>query len=368
MKTIKNLFFLFFSLTFFHVEGSFPVDESDHYHFGVIWPSLRILDENGLLEQEIDQRRKEIAFLTNYWRETLHECTPSEDLELLNKIEKTGKVSLIQPGTGGTYLFSDEKTIPRFIVKPTDEAISCLNNPKHLGSPLSYRVLKKFSTIPLYRSSLSEVLAHEVSKILELETLVPKTFLAILERKEFHDILDHTQDNPIIKEKLCSVQEYIPNSICLNQLMKYHEKRKATKKEVLTFFDQSNFEDLMIFIWIIFDTDAHSSNIVAVERRPHFYQLYKFDNGHAFPERNEELRNILVNLPHAEFFLSQRTKEKILHIPVEKITDLFHFFGMGSSVEALLQRVCYLQYLVSVSNDSIRVINQKLSCSFVPQP
>ena len=227
--------------------------------------------------------------------------------------------------------------------------------------------------MPLYCSVLKEALTSDIAGILQVSSIAPKTILAILEADEAFCYWMDREFSPVSssvegwdefiekcrmypKEKLCSVQEFIPNAKSLFE----------AQQESAPLFDQTQFEDTNILIWTTYDTDAHAGNILAHVLREDatghaVYGLKKIDNGLNFPEKNRDLRNALIYLPNANSPLSLEGKAKIEAIDEEMIVEKMRSYGINSAIPAFYERMSLLKELARIEGITLYEINRKMT-------
>lgn len=266
---------------------------------------------------------------------------------------KSGRITLASEGNSGAYFLYNDKDSPLFIIKPTDEDIYCLNNPKHFACPLTEQKYWPRKDIPPYSSAQREALCYELATLCDIASITPPTFLSIISHPEFHLLSENsfqTRIDPINKEKLCSIQFYIEETLSLRSLLEELLSKGLDEKEIKQKFDQSDFEDVCLFLWIIYDNDAHPSNFRAYKKTSDengeiIYGIKKIDNGLSLPEHNTGFSNFLTCFPNAKNCLSEKTLFQIANLPLEKIKKSLSRFGLGSSWPALEKRITLLKEL-----------------------
>lgn len=276
-------------------------------------------------------------------------------------------------GVSGSYFLVDNEGDRKYVLKPLDEDAGCINS-KHYASPFHMSPFR--DDMPLYLSSMREVLAYQVAKMIGTSSIIPKTSLTILDSANFHDLSDSImglERNRYFencgfpdREKLCSVQEYVPNSKSLFEAIHDFEKTSLTDEEIAARIDQKDFEEMNILIWTTYDTDAHLGNILVYPKGVdsignEILGLKKIDNGLAFPDKNTQLRNNLTYLPNAKMELSDEAKAKILAIDVDQLVEQFEKMGLSSATEALKERIPLLKELAEREGITIKKINKELS-------
>lgn len=280
----------------------------------------------------------------------------------------------VDEGISGTYFLFDESNRPLFVIKPFDEEAGCINNPKWFSGLSDSNPIRDY--MPLYHSAMREVLAYQIALQIGVGSIAPETVLAIIRADQFYDYSQHIsleelanyleQCGPVDREKLCSVQEYVPNAKPLWEMISDLERSGLTPKEVAARFDQDDFENVNLLLWTTYDTDAHMGNLLAypksVDEFGHqIYGIKKIDNGLAFPDRNKQLRNNLAYMENAHMPLSDAAKEKIAKMDVEALAEQFKIYGLDSAIPALKERIPYLQKLAQQPDITIYEINKAMA-------
>ena len=199
----------------------------------------------------------------------------------------------------------------------------------------------------------------------------------IISSPSFHDIGDrldtkekeafHAKTGPADREKLCSVQRFLPHEESLCDLIQAWVNEDLSEESVCKNLDQQDFEDLMLFIWCIYDTDGHVGNFPASKDAKGIYHLKKIDNGLAFPNENSNLFNVLYFLPHAHATLSLRMRESIQELPIDAMVDAIHYFEMEECLEAFEERIHVLQELGKRDNITLSEIDMRLRALQLPE-
>lgn len=283
----------------------------------------------------------------------------------------------IEPNTGrgvsGSYFLIGPEGEKQYLIKPLDEDAGCIHSNGY-ATPFTMSPVR--ANMPLYLSSMREVLAFKIAQSIGVDSIVPKTTLGIFESDRFHDFsngvsLDELkrymeQCGPADKEKLCSVQEFVPNAKSLFEAIHELEMSDLSDEEIANRFDQSHFEEANILLWTTYDTDGHLGNFLVYpkgvdEIGNEILALKKIDNGLAFPDKNKNLRNNLSYLPNAKRELSAEGKAKIAAIDVEAIAKQFEEMGLESAIPALKERILVLQELAQRPGITLKEINTEMS-------
>lgn len=373
----------------FHVKTPSPFLSSykDRWGFGdFFWNSIcKDYPTEKLLYAAIRNRREDILKVKEIWRKRIEQNKKNNSFyQNLSKllIEETPFgtyripsefFELSHQGISGTYFLKDAQNQSRFVIKPIDEDIGCLNNGKGFATP--YTSSKIRDNMPLYLSSMRETLAYEIACQCKLQNTVPRTVLAIIESSAFHDQLDNVSPEERdryekivgnrVQEKLCSVQEYVPNSKTLFEALQELQTAKLTDDEIRARFDQDDFEDANLLLWLTYDTDGHLNNFLVYPKSVdavgnEILGIKKIDNGLAFPDKNEELRNNLQFLPNADLPLSSRIRAKIAALSPESLQKTLRSYGLDSASQALVERLTVLKELAKQDTITIGTINQRM--------
>ena len=357
-------------------DNTFSLSSSDIFHFGFIWDYIK--DNHISLEsvaKEIEARRKEISEQKDHWRDyaELHKQPSFSDR--FQEALQNGHISPCPNGCGSAYFLYDTNDIPRFVIKPVDEDIYCLNNRKHIACPFIGAEFRVRQDIPLYRSAQTDVLCYQVAIALGIPHITPKTEMWILSSQNFYDLsmnLTEADKDALMKiignpdfEKLCSVQEYVPDSILmLDKLYEWIEK--GDEDLMGESVCPQDFEDANLFVWTTYDNDAHPGNFLFYpkeikEDQKIIYGIKKVDNGLSFPEKNTDFTNFLMYFDSAKDPLSDRSKEKIKEIPIGDIVKKMQELELPiPAIAAFVERVRVLQELAKRKGISTYEINLRL--------
>ncbi len=343
--------------------NSSNISASDPLHMGDYWKAVKTYPPQEVLKL-LEMRREEIRLLKDQLNQNFASIDRTEE-----------KLIPAPDGEGSAYFLLDVYGSARYVVKPLDEEIFCINNPKGHSTPFASEEYRLRPYIPPYTSAFNEVLAYETACIAGIENSVPRTHLEILTHPAFNDISDKIDPklepwnilkNDVDREKICSVQEYVPNAISLSSLVKKWLSEGATDEEIMSSIDMDSYEDALILTWLTFDNDAHSANFLAYplnhsENKP-LFGLKKIDNSLTFPEHNRDMFNFLLALPHAKMPLSERAKKIIAEIPVQEISDALCSLQRKDAAPAFLKRVEELQ-TQSQSFSTIEEVHQSFKRS-----
>ena len=294
-------------------------------------PEIRKLKRLGKLEALIKLRRTEIKQTLERWRPHI------QNPDFLEKALEENKLEYIKNGGGGVYNVGD-----LFIIKPEDEGIFGLNNPKDLAMPFNDEEHRVRDYIPLYEQAQREVLASRVAEIVGLGHITPHVDMVIVENEEFHGT---------DKEKLCSAQDYIKDSKGLREWQR--EKCNET-------LDLQDFEDINVLMWLIHNTDGHFSNFLVHDKGNDVFGLNEIDNGLTFPEQNKQFYNALSLMREAQNALTDNSKALIMGLPVEDIVEQMESLKLEKCIDAFKERVEILQDLCQREDITIEDINIRM--------
>ncbi len=331
-----------------------------------LWSEIALEENKGTLESLIQNRVEEIHMLNERWRLFAFEEQKRHNkfFSLFSEVFQKGELVLEPEGAGAAYILYDQEANPQFIIKPTDENIFCLHNPKYFASPFLEPRVK--THIPLYRAAQTDALCYEVAVLCHLEHITPKTVLSLLSHPNFFSIYKRLENFSIEEEKLCSIQEYLKETLPLRRVLEDFFAHNLTEEDLLLRFDQEDFEDIQLFLWLTFDNDAHADNFRVYLKKEDFqglpiYGIQKIDNSLAFPEQNSKFSNTLMYFPNALLPISLKTRDKINSLPVDVIKQAIRKFGLNSSVFAFEQRVTTLQKLMEKEELTYYECNIRLS-------
>jgi hypothetical protein len=349
----------------------------DSLHFGFYSTDLASLKKEGLLLNMIKDRQLEICEQKEHWRPVVEELKKGIDQDLYFAIEcalEGGKLIANPLGCGSAYYIIDKRETARFVVKPVDEDIFCLNNRKEFGSPFNDSEHRVRDGIPLYRSAQTDAFCWDVASLADLEGTTPRATMYILKDDRFYDFsIWMDKEEELIrqtslsdKEKLCSVQEFIPDSQDLIELLHEFYKQGLSDEEIASCFDQKEFEEVCMLLWLSYDNDAHASNFLTYAKRidekgKKLYGIKKIDNGLSFPEKNTQYANILTWVPNAILPISPELKQKIAALPVDQILRKMDDYELSSCKGAFKERVEILKELAQREGITICEIDLRFS-------
>ncbi len=336
--------------------------KEDRWGFGFFWREIaRKFSTVDQLYNAIQDLHDKIRDLKEKYRPF---CTPFPE----GKFEPNS-----DRGISGSYIFMDEAGNPVYVVKPLDEDAGGIHS-DGFATPFLMSPLR--ANMPLYLSAMREVLAYQIAQLIQVGDVVPKTSLSIFTSDVFHDFSEHVSSDELKqyldrvgfadKEKLCSVQEYVPNSKNLFEVLHELQQAGLSDEEIGARFDQEDFENANLLLWTTYDTDGHQGNFLVYSKGTdaignEILGLKKIDNGLAFPDKNQQLRNNLSYMPNAHRPLSDRAKEKIAAIDVDLLARQFEQMGLESAIPALRERVAAMKEAAQRPGITIKEMNQVMS-------
>lgn len=360
--------------------------DSDKLHFGKLWPIIRDSLSDEDLDLLITERRLDISRIKETWRPFIQKMTgengPWQERSAdFQSVLETGRLIPAPHGSGGAYFLLDQTNMPRYVVKPFDEDMLCLNNRKQRASPFCDANHRVRDAVPLYQSAEREAAAASIAESMELPDITPWAMLAILKSDSFYDISESLDghDKSLFekkaggpdKEKLCSVQPYIPEAIQLVEAMhEWFEAGLEQSDESLP-LDQESFENANLLIWTTYDCDGHGSNFLLYFHSldtdgKAIYGLKKIDNALCFPSNNKFLINYLAYLPNAKLPLSSSIREKIANIDCAKILATLKTYGLDETTAAAAIRIRVLKILARRPEMTIEELNLRMELLALP--
>ena len=197
---------------------------------------------------------------------------------------KNGTSTSLEGGTGDTRLLA-LKGKPLAVIKAGNGASFNFNNPKGFAGLGNERAR---DDIPNQEMAPNEALASVVCIDCNLKSskdkfMVPTTVLfPDIESYDFTDKLPEEFRVGVNKKQLCSVQQYVENSMDLDDFL-----TGKTAEDLAGSLDQRSFETANILCWVLYDNDAHTGNyrVYEIEKGEGKWGLVKIDNGLIFPEK-----------------------------------------------------------------------------------
>ena len=369
---------------------------------GIAKHKFKILKKTDAHLKHIKERREEIKALKEEWRKKIELASDDDALFAAYDLEKEGKLKPLAGGMGGAYLLSDKHGNPAYILKPSDEDLMALNNRKckaTLESGESQMGTGRVRRgIPLYTTVQAEVLAYQVAKDLGFNHLTPRTAMVIFKSEEFHDIMDNVEElkgkdrDKILqtiggeadREKLCSMQEFVPNSIELLEFLSSLQQKSRIEDltahqqgdTILRAINQRDFEDCLLFACVVGETDGNCGNYRLLpesvdEWGDLTYRMVKVDNALTFTEKNSEFDIFLTEFPQATRLISEQGREFLLQFNEEKINAVIDkmclFDRSEEAVKAFKTRIRVLKECAAIEDITLKEICNAMNHSKAPQ-
>ncbi len=369
---------------------------------GIVKNKYKFLEKEGIHFQKIKERRTEIKEQKEKWKAEVDSKLPTDTAVRVKKLEQEGNIKALEGGMGGAYLLNDAAGHPRYVLKPSDEDVLALNNRKckaTLASGKSIAIMERLRRgIPLYTTVQAEVLAYRVAADLGFAHITPHTDMVIFRSDGFHDMMDNVEEakgengakvleevgGPPDKEKLCSVQEFVPNSIELLDLLNSITTRAnnedltgSQKGDILMrAIDQKDVEDCILYACFVGEADGNCGNYRLQqkgvdERGDPTYKMVKVDNALTFSESNEDFNIFLDELPQAREGLSEAAKDQIRALTEEKMDSIIQKMrDLGRSekaVEAFKKRVVILKQCAAIEDVTLAELCNAVKTSVIPR-
>jgi hypothetical protein len=309
----------------------------------------------------VKMRREELLQQKEHWKGYIQNHYDEAFAKTLHQSLLQGWLISSDEGCGSAYILCDKDKNPQFIIKPVDEDIFCLNNRKGYATPFHDPSIRVRDDIPLYRSAQTDVACYIVARHLELTHITPKTMMCLVDSDMFYDLtsrLSISERQAFINltgsadtQKLCSVQEFVPDSeMMINKIYEWLSTG-MTEDEMDALICPQDFEDANLFLWTTLDTDGHPGNFLFYPKGHNdcgreIFGIKKIDNGLSFPEKNTQFTNFLMYFGLAKRPLSDSIKQKIINFPLEQIvSDLSELELSMKSAVACAERIRVLQEL-----------------------
>ncbi len=346
------------------------------------------------LVDDIKRARGKIEEIKTIYRQVDAETPPTAMRENVHRLLKTGTMRHVDGGKGGVYFLCDEEGKPKYVIKPNDEALLAIHNPKTLASPFLDEddACAPVQGVLIYEAAQNAELAYRAAGLFGLQEITPHTEIMILEHPFFHDILDGVQERSELEaagapvyEKVCTVQSFIEESVDIGSLLV--EKMELTPEQIKEMLEnepekyeelqlkhtpqdisQVQYEKVALLSLLIGEKDGNAGNLICStavkEGEPRAIQ--KIDNAASFPEDNEKLRSGLIWAIHNyRKSLSPETIKTIRNLDpasIQILKDLMIARGKSEASRAALDvRIAQLKEAVSEPSLTIEGLDDKLS-------
>lgn len=306
---------------------------------------------------------------------TSHAPDPKFQKSVLSLIQN-GELKAIDGGKSGVYFLKDKEGKPRFVVKPYDEDMLTLNNPKGLATPYKDAdgICRPKAGIPLFSAAKNEHLTGVVANEIGVAGSTAKSQMMILKSESFHDITDgidgdkdelhelYENYGSPDKEKLCIVQEFIPDCKDIGEIlldksnlsqlelmgMDSTERNKLERSYLPTDIDQDMYEDAVILALVSGECDGNAGGFLIADKidsntgkRP----VYKIDNAATFTEDNSSLITGSVWLLNcSDKPMSDRARSLVKGLNSDTIANLMKEQGYSSiTIDNMKERVLVMK-------------------------
>ncbi len=189
---------------------------------------------------------------------------------------------------------------------------------------------------------------------------------------------------PPDKVILCSVQEFVPNSIeildLLNSITTRANNEDLTGSQkgdiLMRAIDQKDVEDCILYACFVGEADGNCGNYRLQqkgvdERGDPTYKMVKVDNALTFSESNEDFNIFLDELPQAREGLSEAAKDQIRALTEEKMDSIIQKMrDLGRSekaVEAFKKRVVILKQCAAIEDVTLAELCNAVKTSVIPR-
>lgn len=317
--------------------------------------------------------RQKIKQTKEFYRAMLSDSPLTEMATHVQTLMQEGSIKPLSSGTCGVYLLCTSEGESKYVIKPHDEEALALNNGKGYASIYSADDPDIYARpgIPIYQSVQNAELAYKIAEIIGVKHITPCSELMILTSNQFADLSDGVNDEIIFmalgaadNEKLCLVQEFIPNckdittiieeksGSSLNEIKDLSEEEQNRLCESFTdlHVDQQQYEECAILAWVIGEKDGNGGNFLVSDQvnSNGFKNICKIDNAASLAENNDGLISGLNSLHHNfQKPLSQKSKDLIQNINFAEIIKLMESRGKSKAViEAMQKRIDNLKYVI----------------------
>ena len=322
--------------------------------------------------------REVIEEINEHWKKSIPHFEKSGEFSIYQDFAEARDVCRIirnkQSGASGSYLMINQKGEPLFVIKPMDEDINGINNP-HWGSLETLSKENIREVISNYRLPHIDMMAHLIARIAGIEEATPEAVMMVVKDDQFHDFVGSISDQEkalldkellyVNKEKICSVQRFIPNAKNWYSAIQSLEQEGLTDVEIKKRIDQVDFENANVLMWLTNEEDGHGGNLLGYVKKYNeegnsIWGIKKIDNGMCLGESNGNFSNSLVYLPNSQEPLSERAKEMIRHLDEETIIEKMGVLELKKSIGAFQDRVRLLKEWVEEEGVTIYAINDRL--------
>lgn len=316
----------------------------------------------SLMKQKLNSLKVEQSFIGS----------PEKEIEV-KELMKVGKIAKLG-GKSGVYSLSGIDGKPKFIIKPMDEEIMTLNNPKGYALPHSVKdaPCEAKSGIPSYSALTNGELGYLIAKELGLEDITPRCYVMPLTSDQFADLTDGMEEEEkqeLIKNggtpdwtKLCIVQEFIPDCKELGahvlsssgktreelENLSQNERDNVIIKTLKEEIDPSQFDKVALLCWVTGEKDGNGGNFLISElnSETNLRSIYKIDCAASSPEDNINMDTGLswAGKYYHEDTMSENLKVLINNINPDNIASIMRSRNKSEdAINAMKDRVATLK-------------------------
>lgn len=357
------------------------------------------------LSPQIYSAKKRLEFFKKEY-EDFKTYSPNRTLtdSVENILADGGHLKPVEGGKGGVYFLFNREGQPKFVVKPFDEDMLTINNPKKLAMPFCHEdgIGCPKAGIPVYTGAENEALAGKIAEHLGISRCTVKSEMMVLTSETFHDFTDtalrgsEAEKNELFrlygepdKEKLCIVQEFIPGhkevglmllegaTMDQSQFMGLEdEKRKELERSILPeSIDQEMFEEAGILALICGEADGNAGNYLIAKNpdpKTGLLSVVKIDNAASFTDDNQFISTGTSWLLKCnEKPLSEKARNFIRNIDSASIAKIMLSRGFRkSAIEAMKDRVMtmkMIEYYLPDKEASFEYYTDYVLTQFIPE-
>ena len=329
-------------------------------------------------KKQILKFRQVMKETNEYWKQNISHFENSGEFSIYRDFAQVRDQCKIirnkQSGASGSYLMINSDGEPLFVIKPMDEDIDGINNP-HWRSFGIHSEENINEVIASYRLPRIDMMAYLITKIAGIEEVTPEDAMMLVKDDQFYDFIGSISDKEkagldkellyVDKEKLCSVQRFIPNAKNWYTTIQSLQEEGLTDEKIKKRIDQEDFENANILMWLTNEEDGHGGNLLGYikkyneEGKP-IWGIKKIDNGLCLGESIGNFSNSLVYLPNNLEPLSEKGKEVIRHLDEKTIIEKMGVLELEKSIGAFQDRVGLLKEWVEEEGITIQAINSRL--------
>lgn len=340
------------------------------------------------LQQRIIYIREEISEAKEEFRERNTGPLEPEQEKFhtdVHNLMNTGTFDPVSGGKSGVYFLSDPEGNRRFVIKPYDEDMMTLNNPKGFATPYidAEGICRPKQGIAMYSAAKNEVTASLIAKELGISRCTAKSEMMILKSDTFYDMTDDIEGDKeklaekygaVDKEKLCVVQKFIRDckevgellldnlnlSLEEFEMMDLDERNTLEREALPKNIDQEMFEEGIILALVCGEADGNAGNyMVANQKDPSSgkFPVYKIDNAASFTDDNSSVTtgaDWLLNC--SETPMSDKAKSLVKNLNADNLASLMEKQGYDEEcIESMHQRIEVMKANIESSKENYSI-------------